>query len=309
MSLKYSFAVGIGLFLAFIGLNEAGIVILGTESAPVKLGDVTSIHSLLAILGFLIIAVLLTKRVKGSVLIGILTVTFLSFFAGIIEMPTTWIKFPDFAKWFKSIAFKLDIIGALSWGFFSVILTVFIMDFVDTIGTLIGVSAKAGLLDKNGELPEMEKPMLADAVATIFGSLCGTTTCGTYIESAAGIEEGGKTGLTSLVTAGMFLLALFFAPLFNVVPAVAYGPALVIVGLLMLNPITKIDFSDYTEVIPAFSVIVLMSFTYNIGVGITAGFVLYPLFKIISKRTKEIRPALWILFALSLMFFIFYPYA
>ena len=308
-SLKCSFATGIGLFLTFIGLNESGIITLGTPNAPVKLGNISDLSVLLAISGFLIIAILLTKRIKGAVLIGILTVTFLSFLTGHSQLPNAIVRMPDITGWFKSIFLKLDILGALSWGFFSVILTVFIMDFVDTMGTLIGVSARANLLDEEGNLPEIEKPMLADALATIFGALCGTTTCGTYIESAAGIEEGGRTGLTSLVTSCMFLLALFFTPLFTAVPAIAYGPALIIVGLLMLNPITKIDFSDYTEIVPAFSVIVLMSFTYNIGIGITAGFVLYPLFKIISGRFREIHSGLWILSILSLLFFIFYPYA
>ncbi len=169
---------------------------------------------------------------------------------------------------------QLDIGGALTWGFFAVILTMFTMDFLDTIGTLIGVSAKANLLDKDGNLPEVEKPMLADAVATVIGALLGTTTTGTFIESAAGVEEGGKTGLVAVVVGLLFLIGLFFAPFFSAIPMAATAPALIIVGLLMVSPITKIDFSDYSEVIPAFGVIALMSFTYNIGVGLCGGFVL-----------------------------------
>jgi len=203
---------------------------------------------------------------------------------------------------------KLDIKGALTWGLFSVILTLFVLGFVDTLGTLIGCSARAGLLDEKGNLPEIEKPMLADSLATIFGSLVGTSTTGTYIESAAGIEEGGRTGFTSLVVGVLFLLALFFSPFLIAVPAQAYGPALIIVGLLMLSPVTKIDFGDYTEVISAFAVVILMCFTYNIGIGMTGGFVLYPFFKIISGRVREVRPGLWFLGAFSLLFFIFYPY-
>jgi AGZA family xanthine/uracil permease-like MFS transporter len=182
------------------------------------------------------------------------------------------------------------------------------MDFVDTIATLIGVSARAGMLDKDGNLPEIHKAMLSDALATVIGALVGTTTTGTYIESAAGIEIGGRTGLTAVTVAILFLLSLFFAPLFTAIPAVAYAPALVIVGLLMLESIIKIDFKDYTETIPAFAVLILMSFTFNIGIGITAGFVLYPLFKIIDSRAKEINLGMWIFAALSLLFFIFYPY-
>lgn len=303
--LKYSFAVGIGLFLTFIGLNDTGIVTLGTPGAPVKVGHITSTPVLLSIFGFLIIGFLMIKRVKGAILLGILVTTLLSFTFGVAKVPDKWVSLPPSLA---PIFLKLDILGALTWGFFAVILTVFVMDFVDTMGTLIGVSARAGFLDEEGNLPEIEKPMLADALATVVGALLGTTTTGTYIESAAGIEEGGKTGLTAVVTAVLFLCALFFAPFFTAVPPQAYGPALIIVGLLMLSPITKLNFRDYTELIPAFGVIILMCFTYNIGIGITAGFVLYPFFKLISGRYKEVHPGLWGLGVLSLLFYIFYPY-
>lgn len=303
--LKYSFAVGIGLFLTFVGLNEAGIVSLGVPGAPVKVGNITDIPILLAIVGFIIIGILMVWRVKGAILVGILATTCLAFIFGVAKVPESLVSLPPSLS---PILFKMDISGALTWGFFAVILTVFVMDFVDTVGTLLGVSAKAGLLDEQGNLPEIEKPMLADALATIIGALLGTTTTGTFIESAAGIEEGGRTGLTAVVVAILFLAALFFAPLFTAVPAIAYGPALIIVGLLMLSPITRLNFNDYTEVIPAFAVVVLMSFTYNIGIGMTAGFVLYPLFKTIAGRPKEVHPGLWILGILSLLFYIFYPY-
>lgn len=313
--LKYSFAVGIGFFLTFIGLNLSGIVRVGPWQRAgdplVKVGDITSVPVLVAIFAFLLMGILMVKRVKGSILLGILAATFLSFFLSflpgveIAKFPDKWVSLPPSLG---PIFLKLDILGAFTWGFFAVILVVFVMDFVDTMGTLIGVSARAGFLDEHGNLPQIERPMLCDALATVFGAICGTTTTGTYIESAAGIEEGGRTGLTACVTALLFCIALFFAPFFTAVPKQAYGPALIIVGLLMLAPITKINFSDYTESIPAFSVVVLMSFTYNIGVGMTAGFVLYPFFKLISGRYREIHPGLWVLGALSLLFFIFYPY-
>jgi AGZA family xanthine/uracil permease-like MFS transporter len=305
VGLKYSFAAGIGLFLAFIGLNDGGIVTVGVPGAPVHVGDIRSPAVLLAIVGILLIGILMIRKVKGAILIGILGTTFLSFIFGTAQAPSRLISLPPSLS---PILLKLDIMGALSWGFFAVILTVFVMDFVDTMGTLIGVSARAGFLDENGNLPEIEKPMLADALATVFGALVGTTTAGTYIESAAGIEEGGKTGLTSVVTALLFLVCLFFAPLFTSIPPQAYGAALVIVGMLMISAITKINFKDYTELIPAFFVITLMSFTYNLGVGITAGFVLYPIFKLIKGKVNEIHPGLWVLFALSVLFYIFYPY-
>lgn len=306
-SLKYSFAVGIGLFLTFVGLNVSGLISLGTADAPLRVGQINTTPVLLAIFGFLLIAFLMIKKVKGALLTGILVTTLLSFPLKVAPVPEQLIGFPRFSL-LNEILFKLDILGALTWGFFAVILTVFLMDFLDTMGTLIGVSARGGLLDEKGDLPEIEKPMLCDALATIFGSLVGTTTCGTFIESAAGIEAGGRSGLTACVTALLFLLSLFFAPLFSAVPAAAYGPALIIVGILMLEPIKKINFHDYTEAIPAFSVIVLMSFTFNIGIGITSGFVLYPLAKLVSAKAKDIYPGLWILSFLSLLFFIFYPY-
>jgi len=304
-NLKYSFAVGIGLFLTFIGLNETGIVTVGVVSAPLKLGKIGDPTVLLAILGFSLIGFLLLLRVRGAILIGILSITGLSYILGITKVPEKFIGMPPSLK---PVLFQLDIAGALTWGFFAVILTVFVMDFVDTMGTLIGLSARANLLDENGNLPHIERPMLIDALSTVVGALLGTTTSGVYIESAAGIEEGGRTGFASVITGLLFLCALFFEPFLTAVPAFAYGPALMIVGLLMLEPIKKIDFSDYSELIPAFSTIVLMSFTYNIGIGMTAGFVLYPLFKVLAGKWRQVHIGMWVLFVLSLLFYIFYPY-
>jgi len=304
-NLKYSFAVGIGLFLAFIGLNEAGIVSLGIPGAPVKMGNIHDPKILLAIFSFLLMAILLSRKIKGALLIGILFTAFLSYIFKLSPLPEKFVSLPPSLA---PIFLKLDIIGALKWGFFSVILTLFIMDFVDTMGTLIGAGYRAGILDEKGDFPEVEKPMLCDALATVVGALLGTSTTGTYIESCAGIEEGGRTGLTSVVTAFLFLLALFFAPLFTSIPSHAYGPALVIVGLMMISAVVKINFSDFTEAVPSFVVAILMPFTYNIGVGITAGFVLYCIMKLVTGRAKEITPGCWILGALSLLFYIFYPY-
>jgi AGZA family xanthine/uracil permease-like MFS transporter len=182
------------------------------------------------------------------------------------------------------------------------------MDFVDTIGTLLGMSYKAGLLDERGNLPEMEKPMLCDSLATVVGSLLGTTTAGVYIESASGIQAGGKSGLTAVVTAFLFLLALFLSPFLTAVPPSAYGPALIVVGLLMMTPITKLRFEDLSESVPVLLVIVLMSFTYNLGIGMTAGFVVYPFMKTVSGRAGEVPAGLWVLGAMSALFFVFYPY-
>jgi AGZA family xanthine/uracil permease-like MFS transporter len=303
--LRCSFAVGIGLFLTFIGLNEAGIVMLGSAGAPLRAGHLTAGPVLVAIFGFLLIAVLMIRRFPAAILVGILATAFLAFVTGIAPAPKAWLSMPPSLA---PVFMKLDFRGALTWGFAPVVLTIFIMAFVDTMGTLIGVSARAGFLDSDGNLPQIERPMLVDALSTMFAPLVGTTTAGAYIESATGVEAGGRTGLTAVVTALCFAVSLFFSPFIAAIPAQAYGPALVVVGLLMLEPITKIAFGDFTELIPAFAVVALMSFTYNIGIGITAGFVLYPFCKLVAGRWREIKPGLWVLAGLSLLFFIFYPY-
>lgn len=304
-TLRYSFAVGIGLFMTFIGLNESGLVRLGVTGAPVKIGELTSTPALIAVFGFLLTAALMIRRFPGAILSGILGSTFLAFLLGVAKPPTVWMSAPPSIA---PIFLKFDLAATLSWGFFGVVLTVFIMVLVDTMGSLIGVSARAGFLDAEGNLPQIERPMLVDALSTTFAAAVGTTTAGAYIESAAGVEAGGRTGLTAVVTALLFVLALFFSPFVAVIPPQAYGPALIIVGLLMIEPITRINFRDLSEVIPAFAVIVLMSFTYNIGIGITAGFVLYPFCKVAAGRARDVKPGLWVLCALSLAFYFFYPY-
>lgn len=304
-SLKIAFAVGIGFFLAFIGLNETGIITIGVPGAPVKVGNLHTTSNLLAIVGLLSIAILMIRKMNAAILIGIIFTTILGFVFGVTQIPDNFVSMPPDVS---EIFLQLDITGAITWGFLAVILTVFVMDFVDTMGTLIGVSYRAGFLDKNGNLPEIEKPMLCDSTATIVGALFGTTTTGTFIESAAGIEAGGRSGFTSVITALLFLVALFFTPILTVVPPYAYGSALIIVGMLMLRPIVKLNFDDLTDVIPAFITIALMSFTYNIGIGMTAGFVLYPIAKLVGGKSKEIHPAMWILFSVSILFYIFYPY-
>lgn len=304
-ALRYSFAVGIGLFLTFVGLNETGIVMLGTQGAPVRTGQMTSAPVLLAIFGFLLMAVLMIRRFPGAILVGIIATSLLAFALKVAPPPHAWLSLPPSLA---PVLFKLDLKEAWSWGFFPVVLTIFVMAFVDTMGTLIGVSARAGFLDDQGNLPQIERPMIADALSTTFAALVGTTTSGAFIESATGVEAGGRTGLTAVVTAICFAGALFFSPFVAAIPPQAYGPALIVVGLLMLAPITKIRFDDFTELIPAFAVVALMSFTYNIGVGITAGFVLYPFCKLVAGRVGEVKAGLWVLAGLSLLFFIFYPY-
>jgi AGZA family xanthine/uracil permease-like MFS transporter len=303
--LRYSFAAGIGLFLVFIGMNEAGIVVPGVPGAPVRVGVLTSPIVLIAVAGFLLISVLMIRKVPGAILVGILTAAAASFVLGLAPAPARWIGAPPDLR---PLLFQLDLRHAFSWTFMGVLLVVFMMAFIDTLGSLIGLSARAGFLDADGRLPQIERPMLADAIATTMAGLIGTTTSGTFIESATGITAGGRTGFTAVVTALLFAAALFFAPLITAIPAMAYSPALIAVGLQMMAPIARIDLEDYTEMIPAFAVIVLISFTYNIGIGITGGFVLYTFFKLVTGRAREVRPGLWVLSALSLLFFIFYPY-
>jgi len=312
-NLKYAFVVGIGLFLTFIGLMDTGIIAKHpAPSVPVTVGDLSSPQVLLAIFSLLLMIVLMMRKIKGAIMIGILSTTALALIgksAGLtlpdVHMPTGVFSLPPSVA---PIAFQFRFGEVLTMGFVPILLTVFLMDFVDTMGTLIGVSARAGFLDEQGNLPDIEKPMMADALATVVGACAGTTTTGSYIESAAGIEEGGRTGLTALVTAIFFALALFFTPILTVIPRCAYGPALIIVGILMVDSVTRIDFKDMTELVPAFITIILMSFTYDLGIGITAGFVLYPLLKMISGRANEVNAGTWVLGAVSTIFYILYPY-
>lgn len=304
LSLKASFAVGIGLFLTFIGLNEVGLVVLGVPGAPVRLGNIAQPTVLLAIGGFLLTAVLFARQVNGALLYGIGITTLASVLLGITPLPDRLVSLPPSLE---PILFKLDIAGTLQPGIFPVVLVIFMMAFLDTIGTLLGLSMRADLLDQDGNLPEIERPMLADAVATTIAPLLGTTTTGAYIESAAGIAVGGRTGFTALVVGGLFALSLFFAPLFTMVPAHAYGIALIVIGALMIQPVTRLDFDDFSELIPAFLTIALMIFTYNIGVGMTAGLLSYPLIKLCTGRVREVSSGMWVLALLSLTFFIFMP--
>jgi AGZA family xanthine/uracil permease-like MFS transporter len=305
INLKYALAVAIGLYLTFIGLNFAGIVTLGVEGAPVHLGKVHTPEVLVALAGLVVLILLIVKRIPGAILLGILITTALAFAAGVAKMPDRIVSLPPSIE---PTLFKFDFSQVFTAGFLPVLLTLFLLDFLDMMGSLIACSSLAGFLDEKGNLPHAQRPLFVDSIASVFGACVGTTTSGTYIESAAGIQEGGRTGLTALTVAVLFALSLFFAPFLAAVPPQAYGPALVLVGMLMLCPITKIDFNDYTEFIPAFMIIAMMSFTYNLGVGMIVGFALYPLGKIVTRRTKEVPAGMWILFVLSLLFFVFYKY-
>ncbi|MCK6605225.1 MAG: NCS2 family permease [Ignavibacteriaceae bacterium] len=304
-SLRISFAVGIGMFLTFIGLKEIGVVTVGNAAAPLHVGKLDELKVLLGIVGFVLTTVLMIRKVNTAILLGIVIITVLSIATGESKLPTQYIGMPPNVL---EVAFQLDISGALTWGFFSVILSIFTMAFVDTIGTLMALGYKAKMLDEKGEFPQIEKPMLTDALTTMVAALLGTTTAGAYIESATGIQSGGRTGLTAVFISLLFLMGLFFFPVVEIIPPSAYGPSLIIVGILMMSAVTSLNFDDMSETVPLFATVLLMSFTFNIGIGMTAGFVLYPLFKLLSGKAKEIKPGMWILFGFSLLFYIFYPY-
>ena len=304
-TLKHSFSVGIGLFLAFLGLNDMGIITLGVPGAPLQLANIAKLPVLLSMGGLLITAVLMIQGVTGAILAGMAVTTTVFLLTGLTPLPSAVFSLPPSIE---PIFMKINLHGALTWGFVGVITSVLVMDFVDTMATLFGLSSRANLLDEKDNLPEIEKPMLVDALSTIAASLFGTTTAGVYIESAAGIEQGGKTGFTALVVAALFALALFFSPILTIVPPYAYGPALVVVGMFMMQSVTKFNFDDYSELLPAFLTIVLMIFTFNIGVGMTAGFIAYVVLKLFTGKVREVNSGMWILALLSFTFYLFYPY-
>lgn len=324
-SMKHSFAVGIGLFLAFIGLYETGIVtsfvagmpveavshgakVLPAPDVPVKIGNLRDPQVLLAIFGFLLMCVLLYRQVRGALLLGIVVTAALGVALGFGKAPKGVMATPFVGEYsLAPVAGQLDIVGVLRLSFLPILLTLFLMSFLDTLGTLVGVGAAGNMLDEHGNFPEIERPMLVDALTCMFSGAVGTSTSGAYIESATGIREGARTGLASVVTAALFAAALFFIPLVEPLQHLkyAYGPALVAVGVLMLGSIRKIQFDDLTELVPAFVTVVMMLFTYNIANGLTAGLVVYPLLKVAAGRWRELNAGSVVLALLCLVYYLF----
>lgn len=287
MNIKKAISVGIGLFIAFIGLQNAGIVV-DNGATLVSLGDMTSGGALLAVIGIIIIAALLFFKIKGAILIGILATTIVGFFTGNTVLPTgaSWLPpsmAPTFLQFDFSQLFSLDMI--------IVIATFLFVDIFDTAGTLIGVTTKGKMTNPDGTIPKVKQALLADSIGTTVGAMLGTSTVTSYIESSAGITEGGRTGLTSATTGVLFLLAMFLSPLFLMVPAAATASALIVVGLFMTTAIKDIDFSDYTESLPAFLTMVMMPLAYSISDGIMFGVISYVLLKLVTKRHKELGVA------------------
>ena len=300
-TLRYAIGGGIGLFIAFIGMQSSGIIV-NNDATLVTLGDITSGSALLAIIGLLITGVLYAKNVRGAMLIGILATTLIGIpmgiteFQGVVSMPDSIA--PIFCKFEWEHVFSLDMLV--------VVFTFLFIDLFDTVGTLIGVCSRVGLIEKDGSIKNLNKAFMADSVATTAGAMLGTSTTTTYVESAAGVAQGGRTGLTAFSIACCFVVSLFFSKLFLSIPSAATAPVLIIVGLLMLEPIRNINFSDYTEAIPAFICIITMPMAYSISDGILCGMICYVLLNVLCGKFSKLSPIMYILAVLFVLKYIFF---
>jgi AGZA family xanthine/uracil permease-like MFS transporter len=300
INLRYAVGVGIGLFIAFIGLQNAGVIV-NNEATLVSLGDVTSGSALLTMIGLIITGLLYVRNVPGAMMLGILLTTLVGIpmgvtdFKGIVSQPESIA--PIFCQFEWNNIFTLDMLV--------VVFTFLFIDMFDTVGTLIGVSTKAGMVDERGNIHRLGHAFMADAIATTVGACLGTSTTTTYVESASGVAQGGRSGLTAFVVACCFGVALLFSPLFLSIPAAATAPVLIIVGLMMLEPIKNIDFGDYTESIPAFICIVVMPLAYSISDGILMGMIAYFLLNLVCGNFKKLTPAMIILSVLFILKYIF----
>lgn len=303
-NMKHAISVGIGLFIAFIGLKNAGIIV-SSPATFVTLGKLTDVTNnagaIVALLALVITAVLLALRVKGALLIGILVGTVIGFPFGITHLPTSLEVTPPSLS---PIMAKFEWANIWSLDMLVVVFTFLFVDMFDTVGTLIGVSSKANMLDKDGRVPRVKQALMADAIGTTVGAVLGTSTVTTYVESAAGVSEGGRTGLTSLTVGILFFFALFLSPLFLMIPGAATAPALILVGAMMMTPIKNIEFDDYTESIPVFLTIVMMPLTYSISEGILFGVLSYVILKILTGKLKDISVVTAILAVLFLLKFL-----
>ena len=295
-SLIISSTAGIGLFITFIGLKSMNIIV-ANEATLVALGDFT-LPVILSLLGLMLMIVLEVKQVKGGILIGILVTTIMSIIFGLVEMPTSLISMPPSIE---PIAFKLDIFGALKWSLIGAIFSFMFIDMFDSLAFLLACSKQIGLETKDGEVQNLGKMLYADVSATLVGATLGTSTVTTFGESATGIAAGARTGLASVVTGILFIVALLFTPIVAIVPIFAAAPALVIVGVFMFKVITQLDFSDMKIAFPSFVTIILMPLTYSISIGLSFGFIIYILIHVLSKEYHKVPLTLWIIGLLSLI--------
>jgi AGZA family xanthine/uracil permease-like MFS transporter len=301
LNMKHAVSAGIGLFIAFIGLQHAGLVV-SSPATMLTLGDIKSPMALVAVVGILTTGVLFYFRVKGALLIGILASTFVGIPLGVTLWPSDshLVSLPPSIE---PIFFKFDFSHMFTMDMLIVVFTFLFVDVFDSVGTLVGVSSKAGMLDKDGRVPRVKQALFADAIGTTVGAAIGTSTVVTYVESASGVAEGGRSGLTSLTVAILFVFALFFAPLFTMIPGAATAPALILVGLFMLEPIKNIDFGDFTEAIPAFFTIIMMPLCYSIAEGIVFGMLSYVLLKVLTGQFKKLSVTMIVIALLFILKF------
>ncbi|RUA12758.1 MAG: NCS2 family permease [Flavobacteriia bacterium] len=299
-NIKHAISAGIGLFIAFIGLQNSGIIV-NNDAVLVGLGDLSSPTVLVALFGIIVTAVLLVLNVKGSLLIGILSSTVAAMILGVTHLPEGGIM--SLPPSLEPILFKFDFSKVFTVDMVIILFTFLFVDMFDTVGTLVGVSDKAGMLTKEGKIPRVKQALFSDAIGTTFGAMLGTSTVTTYVESASGVSEGGRTGLTAFSVAVMFFIALFFAPLFIMIPGAATAPALFIVGLFMMTPVLSINFEDYSESIPAFFTIIMMPLTYSIADGIVFGMLAYVFIKVFTGKFKDVSLVMYILAALFILKF------
>ncbi len=300
--LKSSIGVGIGLFIAFIGLKNSGIVV-ADETNFVALGNVTAAGPLLAIIGLIVAGFLMVRRFKGAFAVSILAITIAAMVVGISNVPTSFGDVFSLSSIgaIRETFLAMDLAGAFAYGIFSIIFTFTVVELFDNTATLLGLSRRAGLEDENGKIPNLNRALTSDSIGVMGSAMLGSTALNAYIENASGIAEGGRTGLKALVVAAGFALALFFAPLVNVIPAVATAPILILVGALMLSEIRNLSFDDYTDVIPAFLTIIMMPLTFSIAEGLAFGFISYVLLKALSGKWRETH---WMTYVISGAFII-----
>lgn len=300
-NIKKSISVGIGLLIAFIGLDNAHVVIHPKDGGTiVALGNITSGEALLAIIGILITGILLAKNIRGALLIGIVITTLIGIPMGITKVPTSFLSMPPSLS---PIFLKFEWHNIFTPNMFIALFTLLFMDMFDTVGTLVGVATKAKMLDENGNVPRVKEALFCDAIGTTLGACLGTSTVSTFVESASGVAEGGRTGLTAVSTATMFLIALFISPLFIMIPAPATAPSLILVGLFMMSPIKEIELEDFTEAIPAFLTIIMMPLSYSISDGIVFGVVSYIVIKTLTGKVKDVSLTTFIVGALFVLKF------
>ena len=297
VSLVSAIAVGIGLFITFIGLQDLGLIVKNEETL-VSAGPLTWTVAM-GLCGLLLMAFLAIKKVKGALLIGMLFSTVLAVAAGFVQRPAQLVSL-DFD--ITPVAFQLDILGALKWSLFGNIFALMFIDMFDSIGTLVACCHQARMVDERGMIKGLDRLLQIDAAASMLGAAMGTSSIASYIESAAGIEEGGRTGLTSVVTGLCFLAALIFVPIVGIVPKYATAPALIMVGLFMVKEVRKIDFIRLEEAFPAFIIMVMIALSYSISTGLAFGFISFTLIKIVSGRARDVKPAMWIIAILSLLY-------